>query len=916
MRRLGLAVYRLCVRVLLPSEFRCEYGEELEQAVAARLDAAGGVVGVAMVGLTELADLMRTGLRERFGARGRSQGGVMLDSAADLRTGARNLVRRPGLALGATLIIALGIGSTTTIYSVVDGVVLRPLPYDDPSSLVAVGAVAPGATSIDPETGLQDLAPTSSVEISAMRERAGALELLGAMLGYRILQSDEDGVEVYVPAARVSSEVFAVLGVAPALGRVFLPEEFEFTGTGMVGSDVVVISHGFWQRSYGGDPNVLGRTLEVSNSPTGVPPTIVGILPEDFRPPETFFPEGQLPEVYTPLALPRNDDPNRRMVAMGLFGLGRLRPGATLEQARQEASTIAAELVAENPNRMGLPGGRAREIGVNDLHAETVGTAGRTLWAFLAAAALLLVLTAMNAATLLLARALDRRQELGVRVALGAGRIRVVRLLLSEAGILAAVGGAVGMLLAYGGVASFLRFAPPTIPRLATVTVDGRVLGVALLATLGTGVAAGLIPAVGFFRRGPWEGLQAGGRTVSEPGSRVRTALVGGQLALAMLLLCGAGLLFSSFIRIRTADPGFEPAGLVVMSPNAETVRISMNDAPVFYRRWDPVLEAQAAVPGVRSAAGASGLPFQAPTWAPRILLPGDGPDVVREGIAGYAVTPDYLQTMGIDVVSGRPFGPEDGPDAEDVAIVNEAFVRTQLAGGEAVGLVITRDPEGPGAGTTPIAMRIVGVVEDVVQTRVEDGPRPAIYLPYTQVGVAQLIQWWSVVRTDRGPDTVIPELRAALAGSEMRPRDVGTMDERITLTQITPRFQTLLIGAFALVALILAAAGLHGSLANTVRRRQREIGVRIALGADRSSVLGMVMRQGLRLSVIGLVLGLAGTLALTRVLATFLFDMQPWDPPTLLGVAIVLLAVCALACFVPARRATTVDPMRVLQAD
>jgi predicted permease len=916
MRGAAIALYRLCARMLLPGEFRREYGDELEQAVASRLGAARSVPGLTTVLVVEVADLLRTGLRERLGALGFSRGGSMLDGAADLRTGARNLVRRPGLALGATLIIALGIGATTTIYSVVDGVVLRPLPYDDPSSLVAVGGVAPGSASVDPETGLQDLAPTSSVEISAMRERAGALESLGAMLGYRILQSGENGVEVYVPAARVSSEVFAMLGVAPALGRVFLPGEFEFTGTGMVGSDVVVISHGFWQRSYGGDPNVLGRTLEVANSPTGVPPTIVGILPEDFRPPETFFPEGQLPEVYAPLALPRNDDPNRRIVAIGLFGLGRLRPGATLEQARAEAAAISAELSTESPNRMGLPGGRAREIGVNDLHAETVGTAGRTLWAFLAAAALLLLLTAMNAASLLLARALDRRQEIGVRVALGAGRLRVVRLLLVEAGILAAVGGATGILLAYGGVASFLRFAPPTIPRLATVTVDGRVLSVALLATVATGIAAGLVPAFGFFRRGPWEGLQAGGRTVSEPGSRVRTALVGGQLALAMVLLCGAGLLFSSFVRIRTADPGFEPAGLVVMSPNAEAVRISISDAPAFYRRWDPVLEAQASVPGVRSVAGASGLPFQAPTWAPRILLPGDGPDVTREGIAGYAITSDYLETMGIELVSGRTFGPEDGPDAEDVAIVNEAFVRTQLGGGDPLGLVITRDPEGPGAGTTPVAMRIVGVVEDVVQTRVEDGPRPAIYLPYTQAGVAQLIQWWSAVRTDRWADDVIPELRASLAGSEMRPRDVGTMEDRIALTQVTPRFQTLLVGAFALVALLLAAAGLHGSLAHTVRRRQRELGVRIALGADRSSVLRMVMRQGVKLSVVGLALGLAGTLALTRVLATFLFDMQPWDPPTLLAVATILLLVCAAACFVPARRATTVDPVRVLQAE
>jgi putative ABC transport system permease protein len=248
--------------------------------------------------------------------------------------------------------------------------------------------------------------------------------------------------------------------------------------------------------------------------------------------------------------------------------------------------------------------------------------------------------------------------------------------------------------------------------------------------------------------------------------------------------------------------------------------------------------------------------------------------------------------------------------------IVNEEFVRTQLGDIDPLGVIITRDAEGPGDPPGPVPMRIVGVVQDVVQTRAEDGPRPAVYLPYTQVTPQQILRWWPVVRTDRAADEVIPELRSALTATQFTPENVSTMAERAAVTQITPRFQMLLVGTFALVALLLAAVGLHGSLAHTVRRRQRELGVRIALGADRSSVLGMVMRQGMRLSVVGLALGLAGTLALTRVLATFLFDMQPWDPPTLLGVAAILLLVCAAACFAPARRATAVDPVKVLQAD
>jgi putative ABC transport system permease protein len=556
-------------------------------------------------------------------------------------------------------------------------------------------------------------------------------------------------------------------------------------------------------------------------------------------------------------------------------------------------------------------------IGVNGLHADTIGTTGRTLWAFLAAAGLLLLLTGLNAATLLLARALDRTQEMGVRVALGAGRGRVVRLLLAEAGVLSVLGGVLGVLLAYLGVGSFLRFAPSTMPRLSTVAVDERVLVVALAATIVTGVAAGLVPALGFLRRDAWTGLQTGTRAASDPASRVRSVLVGAQLALAMILLCGAGLLFSSFMRIRSADPGFDPEGLVVMSEApVGMVQITRANIGGFYQRWDPVLAAQAAVPGVRSVAGASGVPFQAPTWAPRILLPGDEPDVIREGIAGYAISPGYLETMGIDVVSGRGFGTEDGPDAERVVIVNEEFVRTQLGDIDPLGVIITRDAEGPGDPPGPVPMRIVGVVQDVVQTRAEDGPRPAVYLPYTQVTPQQILRWWPVVRTDRAADEVIPELRSALTATQFTPENVSTMAERAAVTQITPRFQMLLVGTFALVALLLAAVGLHGSLAHTVRRRQRELGVRIALGADRSSVLGMVMRQGMRLSVVGLALGLAGTLALTRVLATFLFDMQPWDPPTLLGVAAILLLVCAAACFAPARRATAVDPVKVLQAD
>lgn len=832
----------------------------------------------------------------------------MIDAIADVSIAARSLVRRPGLAVGAVLTIALGIGATTTIYSVVDAVVLRPLPYVDPGSLVAVGLIAPGTVAVEGDAGRQELLGLTSIEIDAFRDRSRALQALAGVQRLRIRVLAEDREEQSLEAVRISADMFSILGVSPALGRFFLADEFQRGG-----SQAVILTHDFWQSRYGRDPNVLGRAFDWQLTAwASSRPTIVGVLPRDFHPPEAFFREGDIPDVYLPMEVSANG------LYTGLSAVGRLAPGTTLEQARVEASAISVELMAEVPMPPTLNDGRERIIGVNDLYVETVGTTGGTLWVFLGAAGLLLSLTVMNAATLLLARGLDRHQELDVRVALGAGQLRVAWLLLSEAGALSVVGGLLGIVLAYGGVAAFLRFAPPAIPRLGTVALDGRVLIVAVMATVLAAIGSGLLPAFALTRRSVWDGLQAGSRSVSEPASPLRTALVGGQLALAMVLFCGAGLLFNSFLKLRAADSGFEPDGLVVTSPTL-TRPLQVRSLAEYQALWDPVLVAFTAVPGVTSAAGASGLPFEAPNWTPRILLPEDPPETVREGIAGYAITPGFLETMGIEVVRGRGFGPEDGSTSEPVAIVNEAFVRTQLGGRDVLGMIVTRDIVrlsnfGPPEQTT---LRVVGVVEDVVQARAEDGPRPAVYIPHAQADAPQLAPWWSVVRSDLPPAALAtPELRRSLDGWDVRPESLTPMGERMALTQITPRFRTLLLGAFAGVALVLAALGLHASLAHMVRRRQRELGVRMALGADRASIVRMVMGQGMRLSAVCLLIGLLATLAMSRVLASFLFGMEPYDPRTLTSVMLVLLLVCAAACVAPARKATSVDPMRVLQSE
>ena len=848
--------------------------------------------------------------------------------ARDLRVALRSLLRRPGLSLGVVLTVALGIGATTTVYSVVDGLVLRPLPYEGASALVTVGSILPTAALIDVETGLQNLSPMSSIDYEGLNAQARSFESLSAIGVQRVLVSDDNGVETAVSGASVGSGFFATLAISPVLGRAFLPEDFILPeGLEPSAGDVAMISHGYWQRRYGGDPSVLGQPLE-PNGVGAARATVVGILPESFRPPEAFFASDETPEIYGPMRLPGADS-RRRIIRGNLSVVGRLVPSASLEQARAEVARIAAEL--ESPP---LPGGAAgpsdarRSFGVNDLHRETVGTIARTLWVFLGAAVLLLLLAAMNAASLLLARALDRTQEIGVRIALGAGRGHLVRLLLHEAAILTALGSAIGVVVAYLGVALFQLFALGSIPRLATVAVDGRVLAVAAIVSVATGVAAGLLPAMGLTRRSPWERLQSGGRSVSESAHGLRSLLVSGQLALAVVLLAGAGLLFNSFMRVRAADPGFNVDGLIALtSVPTGGIRIRVQDMASMWTRWDPVLEELRGIPGVEAVAGASTLPFESPTWAPQILLPEDDPETVREGIAGYAVTPGYLETMGTELLVGRTLQPADGPDAESVVVVNESFVRTQMQGVDPLGALLRRTTEGLGLGLGAgmsnsstngaiVAMRIVGVVEDVVQGRVEDGPRPAIYIPYGQADLAQVTAWSPVLRSALPPATIGPEVRRALSGLGRLTQDVSTMESRMSAARTTPLFQTLLIGSFGAAAMLLAAMGLYGSLAETVRRRRRELGIRMALGADSGTLLRMVTGQGMRLSVVGLGLGLVATLGLSRVLESFLFGLEPYDPLTLGLVALVLLCVSAVACLGPAHKATSVNPVTVLKAE
>lgn len=804
----------------------------------------------------------------------------------------RGLARRPGFALAAVVTLGLGVGATGTIFSVVDTVLLRPLPFRDAGRLVLVGNTFPRRVWDDQAADLQHLAGVSALNWLAYRDRIRSFEALEALEPSSILLSDAgDGPEL-ASAARVSGGVFQLLGVTPALGRTFLPEEHRVDGP-----QVVLLSHGTWLRRFGGDPRAVGRAMD-----GGGGAVVVGILPPGFRPPEVVFPSA--PDFWMPLQTDhaRYTERGRR----SLYLLGRLAPGVALASARDEAQGVAQEVAADFPDGNVYENGEILGVGANELKNATVGASRRLLFLFLAASGMLLLIAALNAATLLLARTLERSKELGVRAALGAGVGTLIRLVVTEGLLLGIASGVLGAGLAYGGVAMVHRFGPSSIPRLAEIAVDARILGVTTLVAVVTGVVVGLIPALRVGRTAPGNYLQGGnGGTASRRGLHLRSALVVAQVTVAVVLLSGAGLLINSFAHLRAVDPGFDPNDL--LSLRMDIKRPGADAAPA-WQEWETVVSRVAAVPGVAAAAGTSNPPFQDPFWAPWVRLPGEGVDV-RESNAGYAVTPGYFHVVGTRIVRGRDFTDADGPEGPFVAIVNEAWVRQRLGGGEALGLQLRFTD------TEERMVTVVGVVEDVIQGRAQDGPLPAVYVPHTQAD-------WPfvqvVARLSLPASTVVPEVRKALTtfNPYVPARDVRTMEDRMMATRTDPRFQALLLGVFATLALLLASAGLYGALAHAVARRRRELGIRTALGAPRTGLLALVVAQGMRLAGVGLVLGLAGALALSQVMERLVYGITPRDPTTYLSVAAVLGAVAAVASFVPAQVATGVDPVEVLKAE
>jgi putative ABC transport system permease protein len=800
----------------------------------------------------------------------------------DVRFAVRTLVRAPSFTLVAVVTLGLGIGANTAIFSVVDGVLLSALPYDEPEELVSVWLDMSERDGPEREW----LTPP---DFQDFRDEPGLFEGMGGWGGWGPTLTGL-GEPAVLTAARVTEGTFErVLHMQPFLGRGFLAEEDRPGAAG-----AVVLSYEFWRDRFGADRGALGRPVILDEQPYSV----VGVMPEGFAPP--FVPAAEL---WTTARLDP-DDCGRGCFA--IRAIARLAPGVSLDAARERANALADRLAAAYPDTNSDVG--AALFGLRD---DLVGPAARALWVLLGAVGFVLLIACTNVANLLLSRGAGREAEFAVRIALGAGRAPILRQLLTESVLLATLGGLLGLALAAWGTAALVDMAPVFLPGLAQVSLDGRILALTALVTLGTGILFGLVPALRASRTDVYAGV-AKTRTDGGFGSRLRGGLVATQIALAMVLLVGAGLLIRSFDQLNSVELGFEPEGVL-------TVRVALpasrfGDAPARVQFFDELLDRLENVPGVVSVGATNALPLAGNDQDVDFRIEGQAPPRPPEANVAWIrpITGGYFYTMEQSLLEGREFDASDDTDAPRVVIINERLATRYFD-------YPRRSPIGQGVATgsrgEPVWRTIVGVAADTRHFGIRDGTRPAMYFPYGQVTFPAMT---IVARTDGDPTALVPNVREAvssidpaLAASAMVP-----MTERVASALVTERFVTNLLSAFAVLALILATVGLYGVVSYGVTRRTREIGIRLALGAGGGDVQRLVVRGGLRLTAIGVATGTVGALALTGVLEAILYDVSVTDPLTF-GVMIGALAVVAtLASWLPARRASGADPVSILREE
>ena len=818
----------------------------------------------------------------------------------DLRYGARMLLKRPGFALIAVITLALGVGANTAIFSVVNAVLLRPLPYEQPDRLVALYDALP--TLGYPRVGL------SEAEFVRLRqENRSFAELAGWYWVPGTLRGVSEPERVAAPFC--TANFFRTLGVKVALGRDFNAEE-ELVGK----NNVVVLSHAFWRRKFAGDQAVIGRTLDLDGDSV----TVIGVLPASFKAPTELRADTRA-DVWRGFDL-RPSNPRRGGQFMSV--IGRLRPGATPAQAQAEHHANTRRDAGENPkwyppDVLGY---------ILPLERAVAGDVRLALLVLLGAVAVVLLIACVNVANLLLVRGEDRHKEIAVRAALGAGRGRIVRQLLMESLLLAALGGGLGLLLAMWGVDALLKISPEDIPRLAETSLDLRVAGFALLLSLLTAALFGLAPALRAVKIDLHTTLKEGGRSGAANGrSRLRRSLVVVETALAVVLLVAAGLLIRSVRELQRVDMGFRPDHLLTMrlTPPGSAYPDNQRVGGLYERLLSRII----ALPGVVSAAVTDPLPPSDGDNHTVVEFEGRPFDMNRLAhlsVDFRTVSVGYFQTMGMRLMRGRLFTGADQEGAPSVAVVNETFARNGWPGEDPVGKRFRYLNTTPDRATTPY-LTIVGVVADAKNRALADAAWQEAFIPLAQHmatyggvdgGLRQ--DFNLVVRTTADPSSlaVAAQREARETERDFIISQVRTMDEMLAAAVTQPRFNMILFGGFALLALGLGAVGIYGVISYAVAQRTHEIGVRMALGAQSRDVLKLVVAEGMALAASGVGIGLLSSFALTRLMKTLLFGVSATDPLTFGSIALLLTAVALLACYVPARRATKVDPMVALRCE
>ena len=808
----------------------------------------------------------------------------------DLRIALRQLFKNPGFTAVAVLTLALGIGATTAIFSVVNAVLLRPLPYAEPDRLVRIYSEFPGF----PNGGLRRF-PVSGPEFFDLKRETRSWESLDAW-GSGGVNLAGDSHPMRVPASFVTGGLFRSLGARSLLGRALEPGD-DSPG----GPLVAAISYGLWQRAFGGDRGIVGRDILLNGSQC----TVLGVMPMGFE-----FPPGAMDatEIWAPLRLDPANPGGRSDHGLNL--LGRLRSGVSHVQAQEELNALVMH--------SGETGSGHRFDATNhtivshELHREVVRSVRPALRMLLGAVGFLLLIACVNVANLLLARAESRQREIAIRGALGAGLGRLASQFVVEGVLLSSAGVLVGCLLAYGGLELIKSTGLAGIPRAAEISMDGRVILFAMAVSLVTGVVFGLTPLAHVVRHDLHHAMRSAGASATGASGvqRFRQFLVVGEIALALTLLIGTGLMLRAFWKLQEVNAGFESGNVVTLQVALPGSSYRDHQVRDFWMRLEARLS---ALPGVEAAALASGLPpaYSSAHSDTQIegFVPTEGGPV--QNVEFYqSISQGYFSTLRIRLLDGRPFDARDGPEAPEVAIINQTMARLFWGNESAVGRRIRP------SGTTNWCT-VVGVIADTKNGGLEKPSGTELYVPFTQnAGRGRSQRMFIAIRSAGNPTAVVNAVRGELAGLDptLPMSSVRTLDDLVASAQSRPKFLTLLLTLFAGVALVLAAVGIYGVISYSVSRQAREFGLRLALGAQRGHVLGIVLGRGMMLALFGIVVGLLGAFALTRFLSSLLFGVTPTDPVTFLVVSMLLGVVAFLASYIPAHRATRVDPMEALR--